>query len=819
MALTTCTVRCALSDQNGQPLAGAVITATLNRYEVYQGHVVPRATTAVTAADGTAQLALWPNALGAVESAYEIAIQPSGGTVYRTTAVVPNLASTDLHLISELPPYPGMTNGQLLIDTAADTVTVVLAAKDTAVASANDAGMSATNAAASASSASTSASSAATSAVAAATSESNAAASASNAATSESNAATSATAAANSATAAATSATNASDTVASLAAAGGSTLVGHGSETVKAALDARLPEIGTYALLEAYTGPLTAYYVRCRAELFDGAHGVFRVIVGDTTTPANGGTILVDEIGRRWGREYSGAVNVLWFGADSSGATECATYIQAALDLKKETYVPDGIYLIGTTLLVHPGCILRGAGSGNYDSQGATDRTVTEFRVKTSTATTGIRIASKAFCRDFLIRPENHAVVTYSDADYPAATGNASYGVDVGYNAGAGSGSGRVFNVTAQGFAEAAFYLNAASHVDSCHARMSKHGFYAYGPDGWLVNSSAIHCHEAGAHLSTYWRAIGNRLEWNARYGLSAGAESTIVGNLFDRNGWAGLYLRTGLWGHAITGNYFSRNGVGGDGTKGRWDFSAPGHASYLATDKEDSCHIKLDYQRAVTIAGNRYRAGYDDSGSGGAHGPCYIYSSKALAGSTPGRAVRVAGNAGEYAPDGGIGFNAAMYSNSGAIAGGTDTSMSGHFNKVLAATGTWTVQFYDAASGGNLSPTTGTGKYVANPDGTVELFIYNINNIDTTGMTAGNVLYFTLPFASAADGASAGDVVFDSMTLPSSRTQVAAVCSINSSRGYFVATGSGQAAANLTVGAISTGVSDIVRLQMTYPV
>ena len=96
-----------------------------------------------------------------------------------------------------------------------------------------------------------------------------------------------------------------------------------------------LPEIAIYAALRAYTGPLTAFYVCGAAALLDGGAGVFRVDDGDTVSADNGGTILVDVAGRRWKREFSGAVNVLWFGADPTGVADSTPAIQAAYDVAR----------------------------------------------------------------------------------------------------------------------------------------------------------------------------------------------------------------------------------------------------------------------------------------------------------------------------------------------------------------------------------------------------------------------------------------------------------------------------------------------------
>lgn len=111
--------------------------------------------------------------------------------------------------------------------------------------------------------------------------------------------------------------------LASSVAAKGSDLVEYVTtdETVTEALDARLPEIGSYALLRAYTGDLTSFYVRGVANIFDGGAGVFRVDVADVSSSDNGGTIIVDASGNRWKREFKGYAKARWFGAIGDGST------------------------------------------------------------------------------------------------------------------------------------------------------------------------------------------------------------------------------------------------------------------------------------------------------------------------------------------------------------------------------------------------------------------------------------------------------------------------------------------------------------------
>ena len=141
--LPTCAVSCTVHDQAGRPEVGATVTARLSSYEVYQGYVVPEVVTATTDAYGVCVLNLWPNQLGAVESLYNITITPTAGRALRTTATVPNQSSAQLHLIAELPPYDGKTDGQLILDEAVAAAAIATAKATEADASADASAVSA----------------------------------------------------------------------------------------------------------------------------------------------------------------------------------------------------------------------------------------------------------------------------------------------------------------------------------------------------------------------------------------------------------------------------------------------------------------------------------------------------------------------------------------------------------------------------------------------------------------------------------------------------------------------------------------------------
>lgn len=127
--LPVCRVHCAVHDNDGSPIKGATITARLNRFEVFQGYVVPDLETSTTDDAGAAVLALWPNALGATSSSYDVRILAPNGKALRLMATVPNVAEAHLHEIANLPPYEGKPDGQLIIDAAVAAVAPAVGAK------------------------------------------------------------------------------------------------------------------------------------------------------------------------------------------------------------------------------------------------------------------------------------------------------------------------------------------------------------------------------------------------------------------------------------------------------------------------------------------------------------------------------------------------------------------------------------------------------------------------------------------------------------------------------------------------------------------
>jgi hypothetical protein len=130
---------------------------------------------------------------------------------------------------------------------------------------------------------------------------------------------------------------------------------------------------------------------------------------------------------------------------------------------------------------------------------------------------------------------------------------------------------------------------------------------------------------------------------------------------------------------------------------------------------------------------------------------------------------------------------------------------------------GTYTVNLFDALSGGNQSATSVTG-YYTKIGRQVTCSFRNFNDIDTTGMTGGNTLTFSLPFTVGTTvGTGIGSCSTEVFTFGLGTTQINPQAEQNQTRGAFVTTGSGVANAFFTVAGITTGVSDIERFTLTY--
>lgn len=141
----------------------------------------------------------------------------------------------------------------------------------------------------------------------------------------------------------------------------GSSLVGYDTGTVQDVLDGA-KQLQDYAVLRAYTGRATRIYITGLLATAKpaGIAGVFQYDPTDTTSPDDGATVIVLADGRRFKRDFDGAVNVKWFGAvgnyvssSSRGTNDRDAFIrffEYCKTNKRKGFIPKSSYYIGTPL-------------------------------------------------------------------------------------------------------------------------------------------------------------------------------------------------------------------------------------------------------------------------------------------------------------------------------------------------------------------------------------------------------------------------------------------------------------------------------------
>jgi hypothetical protein len=129
---------------------------------------------------------------------------------------------------------------------------------------------------------------------------------------------------------------------------------------------------------------------------------------------------------------------------------------------------------------------------------------------------------------------------------------------------------------------------------------------------------------------------------------------------------------------------------------------------------------------------------------------------------------------------------------------------------------GTWTVNLYDALTGGNVSSSSVTGRYIKIGKQVIASFDA-LNDIDTTGMTAGNVLYISLPFSSSSTGRSVGICDLDNVTFPAGGTSLGTSVADSNGRAIIRLSGSNIADIALKIEDFDGTTSDITNWTLSY--
>jgi hypothetical protein len=103
-----------------------------------------------------------------------------------------------------------------------------------------------------------------------------------------------------------------------------------------------------------------------------------QTVASETMTADNGGTIIVDQTGRRWYRLMpTPAINVDWFGADRTGTNDSTAAIQSALNAGYDQVYHQGNHLCLSGLIIPPGVEFTGGAIAPGNSGGPTGDTLT----------------------------------------------------------------------------------------------------------------------------------------------------------------------------------------------------------------------------------------------------------------------------------------------------------------------------------------------------------------------------------------------------------------------------------------------------------
>jgi hypothetical protein len=152
------------------------------------------------------------------------------------------------------------------------------------------------------------------------------------------------------------------------------------------------------------------------------------------------------------------------------------------------------------------------------------------------------------------------------------------------------------------------------------------------------------------------------------------------------------------------------------------------------------------------------------------------------------------------------------LYLSGGVYLGGTGSA--NHLDDYEE--GIWTVNMYDAASGGNASSTEVTGRYTKIGQQVIASFDA-FNNVSTSGLTAGNAVYFTLPFAANSTGRACGSCHLDNVNFPSNGTMVTPSVSDSNSRASLNTSGSSTGDITVKVQDFNGTSSDVVNWTLSY--
>lgn len=183
--------------------------------------------------------------------------------------------------------------------------------------------------------------------------------------------------------------------------------VSYDSITAQDVFDSVRP-MANYTALRSYTGRATSVRIAQT-----GLAGFFARDASDATSADNGGTIIVDALGRRWKRLYSEAVNVRWFGAIGDGSSNDTSAIQSAVNFAPDVYIPSGVFICDI-VNIHAGTTIHGDGPTSIIKQSSSFSGGSAGSIYANSGSSGAQLDGITI-RDIRIEGNNIESPTFSE--------------------------------------------------------------------------------------------------------------------------------------------------------------------------------------------------------------------------------------------------------------------------------------------------------------------------------------------------------------------------------------------------------------------
>ena len=211
----------------------------------------------------------------------------------------------------------------------------------------------------------------------------------------------------------------------------GELIAGVSAEGLNAGFSVAMVAIGTIADLQAYVSAPTSAAVQTQCYILgyaatsDGGEGPFSYDPTDTTSADNGGTIIVDGLGRRWHRLTGGRVYAAYFGVDMTGSIDSTNQFLAALNYT---------VAIGGTLYLGPGKIQISTVTINANTENLSIVGAGKFAtaIVTNAATGNVLALTSSYLelKDFSVSSS----VTRTAGSMIACTGNTEVITGIGFD-------------------------------------------------------------------------------------------------------------------------------------------------------------------------------------------------------------------------------------------------------------------------------------------------------------------------------------------------------------------------------------------------